>query len=195
MTTDIDQGNVYDTFQKVLAFCGLWARSDSVYDPLGPSSWSFVAFASPGPTLVPHPFVCERGYVRADVEPAVEVGVMITDLVVCKTHSYEALGSAAERCRMHPVVDAGQLAAWALGGVEAVRTRQTPRTRHGYDKHVYQAWEAMTGHFRKAVLEHDARLAQADKGVLNVGAHVTIKGLDKHIVIKVRPNERRKRKR
>ncbi len=194
----ITEANVSDAFRKVVSHLALTARDMNNATTSAALMSNQLAQRSKI-TEVPHPFVCEKGYVRNDLSPNIDLSIMVREVTICYAHTYEDLRpKPGECCRLHPVVDDGQLAAYALGGPEAVATSETTRQRHGFDPKVFDAWSRFMASFALAVREHDRKLDALLSGprdpTLNVAAIERLPPLDGPYplgptTIKIRPNE------
>lgn len=145
-----------DVFAKLIPELALHAR-DADVNP------SFIGGAI-GP-YVRHPFICERGVVVCGLEPYADIRAMCRGLLECDRHSFVDEGKGGERarcCRRHPVVSDGLLAAFSLGGPEAVVTgRLVPNRPQSYYPEVWEHWQRVLTAFTKAVCEYERSLLQA----------------------------------
>jgi hypothetical protein len=146
---------VRQVFGKVVSHLALYARSttmtpaDGWYQELLGGT-----LGNERPlTLINHPFVCQRGAVRADVAPGLDLATLRRDVTVCPAHTY-ARGEPGG-CAMHPVVAAGDLAAWALGGPDAVVRRKGS----GWSSQVFDAWRHTLVNFSNAITLFDKQQA------------------------------------
>lgn len=192
--------DVFEVFSTVLTTLGTYARDTWEGSAGGVGNGAGDA----GVPALDFPFVCERGYVNAGFGVPAQVGWMRHHVLYCADHTY-----GENKCKRHPVVEPGILAAFQLGGPEAVRTTRELQIRGRFDKQVWQLWSSIVGKFRDAVVEYDraleaneqagapgwphgrnVQLAAVPVGKSFIGGEVQLVG--QTITVQIRPGARRR---
>lgn len=152
-----------DVFSRVISHLALYARdlSAKVYE-----SEELVSLELNNgiDTTVQWPFICAYGHVRHDVKPPIDVGGMVRNVMRCGLHSYDPGGPT---CKLHPVCDDGIIAAYMLGGAEAVVGMQA---KWAYARHIFTAWRAVLDSFAHTIIAHDKRMSDPDPNMLTLAA-------------------------
>lgn len=153
-------------FSKVIGFLALYAR-DLTAGVYRDEDLVNLELNDGIDTTVQWPFICQRGTIRHNVRPPVDIGAMVRTVQRCNLHSY----GDGPKCKMHPVVDDGIIAAYMLGGPDAVSGMQA---KWAYAPHVYQAWVGVLTHFGHMIIAHDRRLGDPNPNVLALAALDTV---------------------
>lgn len=119
----------------------------------------------PNTQYVHHPFVCAEGYVYGQVTKSAAVQSVAVELPRCTIHTevedrFYVAGLRTTKkhvCTRHPVIEPDILAAFLVGGPEAVAsthvTEQTfrPSRKRAFNEDVYRTWMGALASFKDVI--------------------------------------------